>query len=101
MSEAEVREIFSDEAFTNSLLALDTPEEVQSALHDKGLDLSLGEIATIRNSVLTAAEQGGELSEEQLETVSGGILISGVIGFIIALAVGAAAGGLNGSGTRW
>jgi lactobin A/cerein 7B family class IIb bacteriocin len=99
MNEAEVREIFSDEAFTSSLLALETAEEVQSALSDKGLDLSLDEIATIRGSILTATTQGGELSEEQLESVSGGI--GPITLFIIALVVGSVAGGLNGSGTRW
>jgi lactobin A/cerein 7B family class IIb bacteriocin len=99
MNEAEVREIFSDEAFTSSLLALETAEEVQSALSDKGLDLSLDEIATIRNSILTATTQGGELSEEQLESVSGGVVP--IILFVVALVVGATAGGINGSGTRW
>jgi lactobin A/cerein 7B family class IIb bacteriocin len=99
MSDAELKELFSDEEFVNSLLTLDTPEEVQSALSGKGLDLSLDEIATIRTSILTAAEQGGELSEEQLESVSGGF--APIITFIVFLIIGATAGGLNGSGTRW
>jgi lactobin A/cerein 7B family class IIb bacteriocin len=103
MNEAEVKvkakELFSDEAFTSSLLALETAQEVQSALSDKGLDLSLEEIASIRDSILTATTQGGELSEEQLESVSGGI--GPITLFIVALIVGAVAGGLNGSGTRW
>jgi hypothetical protein len=98
MSEAEVRELFSDEEFTSSILALETAEEVQSALGDKGLDLSLEEIATIRSSILTASENGGELSEEQLESVSGGIF--GLLVLIAFLAVGSTAVALNVTGTR-
>jgi uncharacterized Zn finger protein len=51
MSEQEIREIFSDEAYVSSLLALDTPEEVQDSLAEKGLDLSTTEITTILESL--------------------------------------------------
>lgn len=89
MNEQQIKELFSDEAFTASILEMETPEEVQKALSDKGLELSLEEISTIQNSLLN---NEGELSEDELENVAGGIAVTAVIcGLIIG---GAAAGGL-------
>jgi hypothetical protein len=73
---------------------------VQSALHDKGLDLSLDEIARIRSTILTAAEQGGELSEEQLESISGGFIF-GLIPLIFLAVVGTAMGVSAATRRRW
>ena len=73
MNDQQIEELFSDEAFMESLLELETPEEVQKALSDKGLDLSLEEIITIRDVLLN---NEGELSDGQLESVSGGSVAS-------------------------
>jgi lactobin A/cerein 7B family class IIb bacteriocin len=101
MNEEQIKEIFSDEAFTSSLLELETAEEVQSALSGKGLDLSLDEITNIRSYILATAEQGGELAEEQLETVTGGIALV-AIGIIIGVAIGSPLGLFTAMGKlRW
>jgi hypothetical protein len=73
MNEAEVRELFSDEAYVSSLLALDTAEEVQASLAEKGLELSETEITTLLDSIQKYSESDGELSEDSLETVTGGL----------------------------
>lgn len=91
MSEQQIQELFSDEAFVTSILEMETPEEVQAALADKGLELSLEEISSIQNTLNT---NEGELSEDELENVAGGIAITTVIcGLIIGGA--AASGGFN------
>jgi hypothetical protein len=89
MSEAEIKELFSDEAYTSSLLALDTAEEVQASLAERGLELSTTEITKILDSIRNYSESDRELSEADLENVSGGLvgvallffgLIMGIIG---------------------
>jgi len=90
MNEQKIKEIFADEAFVSSILEMETPEEVQKALADKGLDLSVDEINTIKESL--SAEEG-ELSDEQLEDVSGGSITAVICGLIIGGA--ALAGGVS------
>jgi hypothetical protein len=95
MSEQEIREIFSDEAYVSSLLALETPEEAQTSLAEKGIDLSTTEIATLVDSLQKYEQSGEELSEADLETVTGGII--GLIVFAVvigSLAVGTGIGGI-------
>ena len=85
METTKIEQIFSDEAFTNSILEMESPEEVQKALDEKGLSLSLEEIHAIKSS-LSAAD--GELDEEDLESVSGGSVLAviSVIGAVAGLA---------------
>jgi hypothetical protein len=89
MSEQEIRDLFNDEAYVSSLLALDTAEEVQASLAEKGLDLSTTEITKIIDSIRNYSESDRELSEADLETVTGGLvgvallffgMIMGIIG---------------------
>ena len=72
MSEKEKKlaEIFSDEEFTRALLSMETPEEVQTALKEKGLELTIDEIKEIAKAI--NASQEGELTEGNLEDVAGG-----------------------------
>lgn len=79
MNDRQIEELFSDEAFMISLLELETPKEVQKALSDKGLDLSLEEITIIRDALLN---NEGELSDGQLESISGGS-VAGIVANII------------------
>jgi hypothetical protein len=93
MSEQEIKDIFSDEAYVSSLLALETPEEVQASLAEKGLDLSETEITTILDSIQTYAQSDGELSEDALETVTGGII--GLIVFAVVMGTLAVSAGIG------
>jgi hypothetical protein len=87
MDEAKAKVIFSDKPFVTSLLKLDTPEEVQTALKAQGLEASLDEIKTIGDALAKAAEKGGDLSDSDLEKVAGGKLpswlnFSNVVNFV-------------------
>lgn len=72
MNEELLKEVLSDTDFAQSLLEMESPEDVQSALKNKGVDLSLEDITTIQNILANQAE--GELSEDDLENVAGGSL---------------------------
>lgn len=89
MNEQQIKEIFSDESFVNSILEMETPQDVQKALSEKGLDLSLEEINTIQNTLINNDNEG-ELSEDDLENVAGGVAVTTVI---CGLIIGAAASG--------
>ncbi|MDR2528939.1 MAG: hypothetical protein LBD04_07975 [Synergistaceae bacterium] len=85
--EKRMKEVFSDEAFVKSLLTLETPEEVKAELKKKGVDLTVDEILSIRETLVKKAE-GKELTEEDLEKVAGGSVVGIAIG-IGGLLIGA------------
>ena len=105
--------IFEDKAFVESLFAMETVAEVQAALKEKGVELTEADILAVRE-LLGKVESGevtleqlkqldeGELSEEVLEQVAGGILLIGSAIVVTKLAciiggaiVGAAGGGVG------
>ena len=89
MDEAAIREVFSDENFVKGLFELETPEAVQQALRQKDISLSVEEIVKIRELVLKRMETGAELSEEELESVTGGsatVLIATML--FVAIGIG-------------
>jgi hypothetical protein len=90
MNEERIKEIFSDEAFVKELFSKEDPEEVQKMLADKGIDLSIDEIVTLKDMLekkLQQAQNGEELAEDDLEEVAGG---SGVLAFLVCAAIGLA-----------
>jgi lactobin A/cerein 7B family class IIb bacteriocin len=95
MNVAKAKEVFSDEALVTSLLKLDTPEEVQTALKAKGLELSLGDINAVREGLIKAAENNGELNEADLEKVAGGWVPWIAVGIVLAGVGGAALGAVG------
>jgi len=99
-NEQLIREVCQDEAFMQSLLTLETPEAVQSALRGREVELSVDEIKAIREILVKKNDSGAELSEEELAEVTGGIylaLSAGAILLMLALGIGtgAAIGGLG------
>lgn len=101
MNEELLKEVLSDEAFAKSLIEMETPEDVQTALKEKGVDLSIEDIKAIQN--LLVNQEDGELSEDDLENVAGGSLtIMAALG--IASIIGTAVGGtikLGNSVNNW
>ena len=107
MNIKKIKEVFSDEAFVKGLFELETAAEVQTALKEKGIELTEEEIFAIREMFLKVADgkisaeqleqwavqaERGELSEELLEQVSGGVItLLGAIGIGIACIAGATA----------
>ena len=113
MDTQKLNEVLADEAFVKELLLMQKPEQVQEALEDRGVELSLdgvelsldeiekmgafirkvqtGEIS--KEQVQKMAD--GELSEDELEQVSGGSwaiggAFGGMGGVVIAIAIATA-----------
>lgn len=82
MNEELLKEVLSDSKFAELLIQQETPEDVQVLLKEKGIELTLEDITSVRNILEQQAE--GELSEDNLENVSGGSLT-------LAAAIGIAA----------
>lgn len=100
----KIKEIFSDTDYVKSLVALDDAKQVQESLANKGLDLTLEQINEVKdiliryqNNESTDLEKeyiakagqisNGELSEDDLENVTGGVFGTIIIASIIAVAV--------------
>ena len=117
MDEKRMQEIFADEAFVKELLSLETPEAVQAALKEKGIELSREEVEEIGKALLKVVEavsENGELSMESLDEVAGGVLSTGaqvVVNLVIQaakpaiipalVATGAAAAAVGAFFKRW
>lgn len=94
MNEERIKEIFSDEAFVKQLLEQEEPEQVQVLLAEKEIDLSIEEIVKVQDIVekqLNGEENLEELSDDDLENVSGGVGAAFAIGLIVAGVVGTGA----------
>lgn len=70
--------IETDQNFTEKLFSLETPEEVQNLLKAEGINFTLEEINEIRKALVKTTEKG-ELNDEDLEEVAGGIDAATVI----------------------
>lgn len=126
MNIERLKKVFLDEAFVKSLFELETVAEVQAALREKGVELSEEEILGVRDLLIKVEEGGisaeqleswaaqaedGELPEEMLELVSGGLLISSLLigiaittaatGVAVGTTVGIGAGVVSAIKNRW
>lgn len=90
--EQKLAELFQNEQFKKEANELKTAEELQRLFASYGLELSLDEVYSLCEKIALNMEKG-ELSEDELENVSGGFAITaGVValgvGCIGALALG-------------
>lgn len=95
----KVKEVFSDKAYVEGLLKLETPEEVQASLKEKGVEFSIQDILKAKD--LLAKSENGELSDEELESVTGGIglaalAIIAAVNFCITLGAACTQAGTSG-----
>ena len=103
MDMQKLNEVLADEAFVKELLLMQKPEQVQEALEDRGVELSLDEIEKM-GAFIRKVQAGeiskeqvqkmadGELSEDELEQVSGGswALAGGLGGAVVVVAIAVA-----------
>lgn len=73
MSEQQLQTVFADDIFVETLSNLENVEEVQSALSEKGIELTIDEILEIKSQLTKNNANFGELDEDDLEAVSGGL----------------------------
>lgn len=82
--------IEADKGLGEKLFSLENPEDVQSLLQEQGLVFSLEEIGMLKKALVKVLDKGGtsELSDEELEDVAGGFVLTAtaLIGIIGAIA---------------
>ncbi len=83
MNEKEIRDIFSDDAFVAHILSLETAEEMQQALSEQGLEMSIREIQMIQSSLKTEER---ELVDEELDYIAGGVVANGIGAILTSIA---------------
>lgn len=91
---AKFNVLMEDKVFVEKMLSLETPEDVQHLFCENGVDFTLEEIMAIGAELdRQFHKQNGELDENALDDVSGGVIITAATGWAIAkavIAVGAA-----------
>ncbi len=92
MNDELLKKVLADEEFVKSLLELESAEEVQAALKEKGVELTLADIGIIQKALESGSE--GELDEADLEQVAGGSITLAAVGAIASI-VGAVLSGAS------
>ncbi len=87
MNEEKVKSLMADEAFVNKLLEMETPEEVCAAFEKEGITVTADEISKVKEKLESAGAEG-ELSEDSLEEVAGGVLIATAIYYGVGALIG-------------
>ena len=82
----KLAEIFENEQFKLEVQNVETPEDFQALLAEYGVEMTLEEVEQFCEQVAVCMQQG-ELSEEEMEDVAGG-----VPWVLVAAAVGLCAG---------
>ena len=104
MNQEKIQEVFSDEAFLKEIFSKETPEEVQTILAEKDIELSIEDILTLRKIIEKKLNQGVELSDDDLEDVSGGVVVIGAIVYTVLPLIAATIicdAILDATNTRW
>ena len=74
MKKEEISEAMKDIKFAESIMDVQSPEEIKKAFKAKGIDLSLEESKVVISTIKKVAEsESGELSEEDLQKIVGGV----------------------------
>lgn len=93
MGQEKVIQVLEDKDFIEKIVRLQTPEEVQSAFKEKGIDTSIKEVELLGSLINKMIEKkGGNLTEEDLESISGGGPVEMVAGHTLGALVGTLAG---------
>lgn len=87
-----MNELIQDNEFKDAIEKAGSPEEIAQLLQAKGFEVSSAEIEKIFNP------EPGEINENELETVTGGGLLSSIWQYISALRYKAGGGGFSSGG---
>ena len=82
MEKEQLKTIMTPE-FMQELMDLETAEDVQKAMEQKGISLSIPEINKLQSMLESKASGEGELSESDLEEVAGGGLVQTLTDFFL------------------
>lgn len=83
----KLNELFADAAFAEQVRTLDTAEELQALLAEKGIELTQEEFeAMLEACEKLMGQADGELTDEQMEDVSGGVTAEAILLCAVAVA---------------
>ncbi len=68
----DLKTLLSDKDFMKGIVEMETPEEVQKAFKDKGVEISAEQVQEIGEIINATLEKGSALSEDELGEISGG-----------------------------
>lgn len=87
--EEKIKALLESEGFIDKMLACEEPEQVQALFAENGIELSLEEVKAIGAGLESALNnEEGELDEDALEEVAGGVAVTAVISVTAALIAG-------------
>lgn len=74
MDKAKLQEVFSDKAYVESIVKM-SAEDAAKSLREKGVEVTADDLMKVHDFILAHKDelQNGELSEEDLLKISGGI----------------------------
>ena len=93
MENEKMAELLNSEEFLKKITNLKTPEEVQKAFKDQGIDISIEEIGALGDAI-NAQILGKNLDDKSLSDVNGGlslpgdIVAGGTLGFVAGTGLG-------------
>ena len=79
MLKEQLQEFFSCEELSTELLECHTADEAKNVIYENGVDITDEEMDVLREYLSKFVENDGQLSEEDLEQVSGGWSVAGIV----------------------
>ncbi len=79
MLKEKLKEFFSSEELTTELLDCQTLEEAKNLLSENGVDITDEEVSILKNYIDKFVENGGQLSEKELDQIGGGWSVSEMV----------------------
>lgn len=73
---AALSTLMDNKEFILTMLSQETPEDVQKLFHENGVDFSLEEVNELGRELERLATTGDELTEDALDSVSGGVVVT-------------------------
>ena len=80
--EARMEELLKDEAFCEELKACPGPQEIADLFTQKGIEIDAEDVMALAKGL----QENGEISDEDLENVSGGSLLAFLAGVVLPFA---------------
>lgn len=97
----KIGNLLRDESFAKAFACTNSAQEAVALFVERGVELTADEVTALAQQIRDLAqklvENGGELSEEELENISGGLSAAEWGGMAISASPGAVLGGLIGS----
>ena len=90
MDQEKMQKVLSDKAYVESIVKL-SPEDAAKSLQDKGVEVTAEDLVKVRDFIMSHKEelQNGELSEDALASVAGGVgdgVLAVIIGGLVVAA---------------